>query len=104
MLCALALLTLGGIADNKSAKSIIRLYQQQNSAQPIIFIGKSPFSAKFYNHGEVFSVATFKDVDVIAKNKPAYIAVSINDLAKLNNQLAHLKLIGNGGNYRLYLK
>ena len=104
MLCALALLTLGGIADNKSAKSIIRLYKQQNSAQPIIFIGRSPFSAKFYNHGEVFSVATFKDVDVIAKNKPAYFAVSINDLAKLSNQLVDLKVIGNGGEYRLYLK
>ena len=104
MVCALALLTLGGKADNKSAKSIIALYQLQNSAQPIIFIGKSPFSAKFYNHGEVFSADTLKEIDAIAKNKHVYIAVRKDDLDKLNNQLVDLKLIGNGGKYRLYLK
>lgn len=104
MVCAFALLTLGGKADNKSAKSIIRLYQLQNSVQPIIFIGHIPFSAKFYNHGKVFSVDTLKEIEAIAKNKPVYIAVKKDDLAKLNNQLVDLKVIGNGGEYHLYLK
>lgn len=104
MVCGLILLTIGHRADNKSAKSIISLYQLQNSTQPIIFIGKSPFSAKFYNHGEVFSADTLKEIDAISKNKHVYIAVRKDDLAKLNNQLVDLKLIGNGGKYRLYLK
>ena len=104
IVCALTLLTLGHKADNKSAKAIIALYQLQNSVQPIIFIGKSPFSAKFYNHREVFSANTLKEINVIAKNKPVYIAVRKVDLAKFKNQLVDLKFIGSGAEYRLYLK
>ena len=100
----LSALTVGHRADNKSAKSIITLYKMQNSLQPIVFLNDHPFSAKFYSYGKALNVDTLREVDAVAKNKPIYIAVKKKQLISLNNQLINLKVIGDGGSYRLFLK
>lgn len=100
----LSALTLGHKADSKSAKSILALYKMQNSLQPIVFLEDRPFSARFYSHGKALNVDTLQEVDALAKNKPIYIAVKKNQLSNLNNQLINLKVIGDRGSYRLFLK
>ncbi len=104
MMGVLSALTLGHIADGKSAKSIIAIYKMQNSLHPIVFLEDRPFSASFYSNGKALHINTLQEIDALAKNKPIYIAIEKRQLSSLYNQLINLKVIGDSGSYRLFLK
>ncbi len=103
----LSMLTIGHVADSKSAKSITQLYEAQNISEnniaPLVFLADRPYSAIFYSHGKALKMTNLKEISLYAKANPAYIAIKKNQLAGLNEQLKDLKVVGESGNYRLFL-
>ena len=103
----LSMLTIGHVADSKSAKSITQLYEAQNTSEsniaPLVFLVDRPYSAIFYSHGKALKMASLKEISLYAKANPTYIAIKKNQLAGLNEQLKDLKVVGESGNYRLFL-
>lgn len=111
----LSTLTIGHVADLKSAKSITRLYEAEyatlNEAQnvqnkniaPLVFLSERPYSAMFYSHGKALKMGSLDEISLYAKANPTFIAIKKNKLSGLNDQLQHLKAVGDSGNYRLYL-
>ena len=97
-------LTLGHKASAKSAKAVVNLYKMQKSQNPLVFLGDKPFSSKFYSGGKALSINSPDELNEISKKSPVYIAVRKSILPMLDLELYHLKTIGDGENYRLYLK
>lgn len=97
-------LTLGHKADFKSAKAVVNLYQAQHSSSQLVFLDDKQFSSMFYSGGHALNVKSLDEIGSISKNMPVYIAVDESLLIPLGNQLATLKVIGDGGSYRLFFK
>lgn len=96
--------TLGHQADGKSAKAVVELYKAQHSSNPLVFLNDRPFSSMFYSGGKALNVNSIAEIDKLSEKSPVYIAVKKSQLALWNNQFDHFKMIGDGANYRLYLK
>ena len=103
----LSTLTIGHAADLKSAKSITQLYEAQNMTKdhmaPLVFLGDRPYSAMFYSHGLALKMASLEEISLYAKTNPTYIAIKKNKLSSLEQALKNLTVVGDTGNYRLFL-
>lgn len=97
-------LTFGQKADARSAKSIVQLYQKQQSANPLVFLDDRQFSSMFYSKGRALNVRSLADVRQLPNSGPLYVAIRKSQLELLNHQLDGLKLVGETSNYRLYLR
>ena len=97
-------LTVEHKADLKSAKAVVDLYKAQQSSNPLVFFNNRQFSSMFYSRGKAINVKSIKEVDEMSKSSPVYIAVTKSQSASLSNQSANLKLVGDGGDYRLFLR
>jgi 4-amino-4-deoxy-L-arabinose transferase-like glycosyltransferase len=102
--CALILLTIGHIGDSKSAKAIVDLYNAQQSSNPLVFFNDRQFSSMFYSRGKVINVKSLKEVDEMSKSSPVYIAITKSQSSALGAQSAIFTLVGDGGDYHLFLR
>lgn len=100
----LSALILGNKADERSAKSVVALYDAQKNPLPFVFLNDRPYSAKFYSQGKAINIDNLQEAAEIGKNQPIYLAVRKTQLPLFEKQLAGFKVIGDAGNYRLYLK
>jgi uncharacterized membrane protein len=104
MVGVLLTLTVGHIADSKSAKAVVNLYKAQHSLYPLVFFNDKQFSSMFYSGGKALNVKSLQEVNGIAMASPVYIAVTKSQSVALSNQSANLKLVGDGGDYNLFLR
>lgn len=104
MVAVLLALTVGHIADSKSAKAVVNLYKAQQSSNPLVFFNDRQFSSMFYSVGKAINVKSLEEVDKISKSSPVYIAVTKSQSEALNKSSAPLMLVGDGGDYRLFLR
>ncbi len=97
-------LTIGHKADSKSAKAVVALYSRQHSSKPLVFFNDRQFSSMFYSRGKALQAKSLEAINALSKTSPFYLAVSKPNLTILAGQLGSLKFIGDGGDYRLFLK
>jgi hypothetical protein len=57
----------------------------------------------FYSHGLALKMASLDEISLYAKTNPTYIAIKKNQLSNLEQALKNLTVVGDTGNYRLFL-
>jgi 4-amino-4-deoxy-L-arabinose transferase-like glycosyltransferase len=108
--CLITLLTmfslpLLGVNDNKSAKSLVALYQSQQRShdEQLVYYGKRPFSASFYSQGKAQQELDLATLDRRIASENIFVAIDSEKRSDFPaGALNHLQLVGERGKYQLF--
>jgi 4-amino-4-deoxy-L-arabinose transferase-like glycosyltransferase len=87
-----------------STQSLIADYRARRSGdEALAFFGKRPLSGSFYSQGQAELAATADDLRTRLDQRPIYIAVKLNHLARMPSEmLPRLQPVSRSGDYLLY--
>jgi len=97
------LIQVTGIGEEHSAKSLISLYNSQNTDnEKLFYYGNHPYSASFYGEGKVEQVLDEDKLKRIIKANSVFLAIEEKARTKLSDDLlSNSKIIGTQGKYQL---
>lgn len=107
MIAMLGVLTIGRLAENKSAKPVVALYAKMpiinNEKLPLVFLNDYAFSMMFYSNGSAINEKNIESIYALLQKKSIYVALRKSQLSLFNSRDSEMTEIGQAGKYQLYL-
>ncbi len=103
-LAAVVILPMSGQSEKNSAKSLVKLYQQQKVGdEPLLYCGERRFSIDFYSDGKAERAGDWCNFDAPISTGPVFLAIEKDELAGLRSEDSSLlTAVGTEGAYTLF--